>query len=226
LVVPYGAGAPGRGPYHAGVSAGAARVQLTGNQMRAFRYPGLITPERGAVGWIPVPDPATITDDSTLTLEDGINTRVFEFDNDASGLTVGSDVLVDIQGLASAAAFGVALQAAILADAQLGNLLLSPTLKNRGGVIYIGLKQQAPITPPIRIPGWVQLTGLFATGNRNPPIVASIPAEWPNLPASLLGGKGTLPGLFYVPVLQAAQIRLLPEGLFEKGIPHSETLVA
>jgi hypothetical protein len=213
LTVGYGgATRPGRGALWGG---SGRRFQVI-NGYRGYRFPGLLTPERGAMAVFPVPDPAGISDNSTLTLEDGIATRIYEFDSDGSGLTVG-DVLVDIQAAVTELDLASALAVAINADN--AEIFMTAIVKVRAGQVFLGLKQQAFLSPGV--PGWFTQTGLGATGRQNPQISASDPGEWPGLPAEMTGGKGTLPGVSYVPVLQAAQIRLCPFSTFTKGVATS-----
>lgn len=215
LTIPHGyvgpSGTSRQPTYTAGGFGGAQRAGIVANLARAYKYPGIMTPERGARGSIPTPLQAAISNNSTITLTDGINTRLFEFVNDGTGLTLG-DVLVDIQGLVTELEVATAFAAAIVAD--FPNIVLDARVRTTATGARVAIAQQVPVP----FPGWWQRANMGQTGFASLGITPSVPAEWPGIPTALRGGRGTLSGVAGMMFLQAGPIRAGGVGPFYEGV--------
>lgn len=97
----------------------------SGNQTLAGVY---------ASGTVTVLAKASLTDGQTITLDDGVNTVIFELDVAGDGVS-GSNVAVDVSGDTTATEVGDTFEAAVNAQNTAGNLNL--TASNAAGVVTL-----------------------------------------------------------------------------------------
>jgi hypothetical protein len=201
----------GGGPTHSfGLSGVAGLVnplhgaRVTQRHSHVNNWPGIFRAERAARGRLIAPAAAAVTDDSTITLDDGVNVRVYEFDTDASGLVAG-DVLVDLAGLVTPAEVAEALRAAISNDQAAANIDIAAFSPPDSAVITL-LQVSSAFLPEV---GTHAPFTNGAAGNN--PIVASEPTEWLNI-IGMAGGKDRAEGIAVVPGNKHQASRLIPLG--------------
>lgn len=178
-------------------SAGLLRTISVLRNNRAFKFPGMWREPRAARATIQCPAQAAITDDSTVTLDDGAGPMAYEFDTDSSGLIAG-DILVDVSAAVTPADVAAAFAAAITAGGQ----AFTGYARADGRLHLIA---RAPL------PGvFSHVAGTFGVWSNNP-ITPSIPGEWPGIPAATTGGKQAIPGVGWFP---GGAGRIVPDSIF------------
>ncbi len=179
----------------------SARSIFIDKLSNGIKFPGVMRAERPARGIINCPAKASITNHSTLTLDDGLSGSVaFEFVTDGSPVTPGNE-LVDIQAATTAAQVAFALATAI--GTWVTAQGIQPSGDGSGFLVDItGARLNVVQAFPSKM-----ASGEHAQPNRgtwygktsgvlgNNAIVASVPGEWPTL-HGMTGGKRRHPGMW------------------------------
>lgn len=161
--------APVNNQFHGAMRTATAGTFLlpgapVGGRPHFYGYTGWLgTPKLARAQITTVPAEAAITDNSLLTIPAGSigAARDFEFDTNASGLTVG-DVLVDLAGLVTSAQVAAALAAAINGD------IANSKCWARSMV--------DPAAPTVGVVNIVKLN-FSDPGSENAPLVFSVPGD-------------------------------------------------
>lgn len=155
-------------------------------QMLRLKYPGVVRIPQPARGVIVFPEQSAITDESTLTFDDGSNPPLVVGWDVAGDGVAGVDVEVDISGAVTAEDVRDEFAAAFLAAWGAGDIDIQATGGLIAGSNVLTFVQSAP-GPDVQ--GW-QAGGFQVNGaDGNNPIVPSEPGEWTDRILGMDGGR-------------------------------------